>query len=256
MQKKLLLDLFEDIAQGAVSPEKALEKIKMQPVLEFFEGLSLDLHRNMRTGIGEIIFGAGKENKQLIAAVEGLQSNEYPVLVTKLRKSQCNFLKRRFPSGNAWPQAGLFTLNKQINLNSPWPQCGEVLIIAAGTSDLPIALEALGTASFLGISAGLITDVGVAGLHRITPHLPNISKSKALIVIAGMEGALPSVLAGLVDKPVVAVPTSVGYGANLSGITPLLAMLNSCAPGISVVNIDNGFGAACFLFKMLQNMQS
>ena len=186
---------------------------------------------------------------------QGLQTNNEPVLVTRLRKTQCNYLQKKFHEGKAWPDPGLFILNKDIDLSPPWPEYGEVLIIAAGTSDLPIALEALGTALFLGISAGLISDVGVAGLHRITPHLANISQAKALIVIAGMEGALPSVLAGLVDKPIVAVPTSVGYGTNFSGLTPLLAMLNSCAPGISVVNIDNGFGAACFLFKMLQNMQ-
>ena len=256
MQKKNLLSLFEDIANGNISPEEATEKLKMQPVLDFFEGLSLDLHRSIRTGIGEVVFGAGKENKQLIAAIQGLQKDEQPVLVTKLRKAQCNFLQRRFPDGKAWPQAGLFTVNTQIDLSPPWPQYGDVLIVAAGTSDLPIALEALGAAMFLGLSAGLITDVGVAGLHRITPHLANIAQSKALIVIAGMEGALPSVLAGLVDKPVIAVPTSVGYGANLAGLTPLMAMLNSCAPGIAVVNIDNGFGAACFIFKMLQTIQS
>ncbi len=227
-----------------------MNQIVHHPYQEAANGLNLDLHRGMRTGISEVVFGQGKSIDQLHSAVETLARDKNPVLVTKVGQDNGLDLEKRFPGGRYWDVPGVFILNKQLDLSHPWPGTGRILIISAGGADLPVALEALTTCLFFDQQAGLISDVGVAGLHRLFPHLDTLSRAEILIVVAGMEGALPSVVAGLCDKPVVAVPTSVGYGTNFSGVTPLLAMLTSCAPGISVVNIDNGFGAACFAVKV------
>lgn len=251
MMDKEILTILEEIAQGRTSPQQGLETLQLQPYKEMQNGLSLDTHRQARTGQGEVVFAPGKSRPQLIAAVSGLSAHNRPVLVTKCTQDQGHQLQERFPQGQFWAEPGLFICDKELSLEEPWPRTGETLIVAAGASDLPIALEALGTGLFYDLDIGLVTDVGVAGLHRINPHLANLRQAKLLIVMAGMEGALPSVLAGMLGKPIIAVPTSVGYGASLQGVTALLGMLSSCAPGIAVVNIDNGFGAAAMAQKIL-----
>ena len=247
-----VLQILEQVARGDVDPATALESIQCEPFVQLAEGISLDLHREVRTGQGEVVLGLRKSPGQLVEAVRGLSGKQRPVLVTKLDKEQGDHLENVFPEGTFWPQAGLFALGKDLGLAPPWDTRGEVLVVSAGSSDLSVALEALGTARFYGLEAGLVPDVGVAGLHRLLPHLQAIRASRALIVVAGMEGALPSVMGGLVDKPIVAVPTSVGYGASLGGLSALLGMLNTCSPGVGVVNIDNGFGAAALVKRFLE----
>ncbi len=251
MQRNELAQLLQDLLDGRRSMEQTMERIGLEPYLETGQGLNLDMRRGIRTGIPEVVFGAGKSKKQLFTAVEHLSRAQNKVLVTRLGMDAGNALAERFPEGSYHEVPGLFVLEQDMDLEDTWNGEAEAMIISAGGADLPVALEAYACLKFFGHTPGLVSDVGVAGLHRLFPHLPKISKAKILIVIAGMEGALPSVLAGLCPVPIVAVPTSVGYGTSLGGITPMLAMLTSCAPGISVVNIDNGFGAACFAFKVL-----
>jgi len=255
MLKNELLDILNKVSSGMVPPEEALKAIAHQPFLEAACGLNLDTHRGIRTGVSEVIFGPGKSLDQLYSAVEGLSLGKAPVMVTKVEKESGLALEERFPGGKYWDTPKVFILNKDIDLFPPWPVQGRVLVVSAGGADLPVAMEALATLLFFNLSAGLVSDVGVAGLHRLFPHLDNLSRAGIVIVVAGMEGALPSVIAGLCDKPVIGVPTSVGYGTSFNGVTPLLAMLSSCAPGISVVNIDNGFGAACFAVKMAAGLK-
>ena len=208
-----------------------------------------------------MVFAPGKTDVLLCEAVAGLATDDQPVLVTRLSPEQGALLTTKFPEGEYWPEAHLFACNA-TPLRRGWPEQPQsdgpaaCLVLTAGGADMPVALEALGTARFLGLAPALISDVGVAGLHRIEPHLPALRSAKVCIVCAGMEGALPSVLGGLVRAPIIAVPTSVGYGASFGGMAALLAMLNSCSPGVGVVNIDNGFGAAVLALKILDNNHS
>jgi NCAIR mutase (PurE)-related protein len=252
MQRDELRALLADVAEGRVDAEDALGRIGTAPYRELSCGLSLDLARGVRTGQGEVVFGQGKNRDQLEGAVRGLSEAGQPVLVTRLGREAGEHLAGLFPAGRFWDRAGLFVLGRELSLAPPFPHGGELLIVTAGASDLPVALEALGTAQFYGLDAGLLSDMGVAGLHRMLPHVESLRKAKLHIVVAGMEGALPSVFAGLCGRPVVAVPTSVGYGASFGGIAALLSMLSSCAPGVSVVNIDNGYGAAVVAAKLLR----
>ena len=246
-------NILQQVAEGKKTPEEARELMQLAPYLEMSGGISLDTHRKFRTGQMEVVFARGKTNEQLYNAVLGIHSSQSPVMATKVETEQAQFLLKHFPGGTYWSQAGLFVLGKELNLGPPWNQSGDLSIVTAGASDMSIALEAMGTAQFIGLEPALVTDVGVAGLHRITPYLQNLKSSRIVIVVAGMEGALPSVLSGILDKPILAVPTSVGYGASLNGLTALMGMLSSCAPGVSVVNIDNGFGAAVAAGKILNN---
>ncbi len=250
-----LLQLLQSVAKGESSPEQALEILQYLPYKELSHGICLDSHRHIRTGQGEVIFAGGKNQVQLRQSIKELHSNNYPVLVTKISQNDGDFLYSLFPQASYFPEAKLFSLGKDLCLTPPWKQSGQVVVVTAGSSDLPVALEALGTLNFYDIPAGLISDVGVAGLHRLTPHLSSLKQAKLLIVVAGMEGALPSVISGFLGQPILAVPTSIGYGVHLHGLTPLLAMLNSCAPGMSVVNIDNGFGAALMAVKIINSFQ-
>jgi len=251
-----ILSLLQAVAEGRTSPDEALESLRFQPYRQLICGLNLDLHRDLRTGQREAVFARGKSRQHLLEAVQALAENGQPVLVTKADREQGANLEERFPQGTFWPEAGLFIQGKHLDLSPPWSQSGDILVVTAGASDQAAGLEALGTALFYEASAGLICDVGVAGLHRLTPHLQALQQAKVLIVAAGMEGALPSVLSGLLDKPIIGVPTSVGYGAALGGMSALLGMLSSCAPGMSVVNIDNGFGAAATALKILAAVRS
>jgi len=214
-----------------------------------FTEVFADRYRQERTGVGEVVYGQGKSLDQIAAAIEALR-DAHPVLVTRLAAAHGPALRERFPDGCLWPEAGLFCLGRDICAPCPEKEA-EVAIVTAGTTDLPVAWEALGSARFFGLKAHLVADVGVAGIHRLMAHLDTLRQARVVIAVAGMEGALPSVLGGLVQAPLIAVPTSTGYGASFGGLAALLAMLNSCAPGIGVVNIDNGFGAAALARKIL-----
>lgn len=201
---------------------------------------TVDLDRLRRTGAPEVIYGEGKTPAQVVAIAEKILNANGRVLVTRTHVPHRRALLRRFPDAELHESARCVTIVRQA---AP-PHPGHIAIVCAGTSDLPVADESAVTVAFLGHRAERITDVGVAGLHRLLRRVDDLRRANVVIVVAGMEGALPSVVAGLVARPVIAVPTSVGYGANLGGIAALLGMLNSCGSGVTVVNIDNGFGAA------------
>ena len=260
----VFLNILAQVASGEKTPENALHDLGQAPFANMIQGLSLDYHRELRTGLGEVIFAERKSLPDLLAAIENLknrnqkQSNAKPssnnILVTRVLAEHVPALTDNFPEGEHCPQARLFAIGPCLELTPPWQAKGELIIVTAGASDLPVALEALGSARFFGLNTGLITDVGVAGIHRLAPHLEHLSRAKLVIAIAGMEGALPSVLAGLLPCPILGVPTSVGYGVSAGGYAALMGMLASCAPGLSVMNIDNGFGAAAFAAKLLNNL--
>lgn len=257
MDREQLKNLLARTAKGELDPEQALEDLLAGPFSETLaqaeqSGVRLDPHRMARTGMPEVIFGQGKGLDQLQTAAQGLADHGQPVLATRLGPEQGEHLAGLFPQGQWWPEAGLFSLDRDILAELPEDRTAEVAVISAGASDRAVALEALGVCRFFGLKARLAQDAGVAGLHRIREHLPLLNKAALHIVVAGMEGALPSVVSGLCGKPVIAVPTSVGYGASFQGLAALLGMLNSCAPGVAVVNIDNGFGAAVMAFKLLR----
>ncbi|MCF8085439.1 MAG: nickel pincer cofactor biosynthesis protein LarB [Desulfohalobiaceae bacterium] len=244
--------ILDKVGRGELTPEQAREQLRHYPYRELAHGVCVDPHRGLRTGQAEVVYGGGKSEEQLREAVSGIHDTGQPVLATKLTPEQGGMLLDYFPGGSFRPEASLFSLGRELDLEPPHSSQGDLVVAAAGASDMPVALEALGTARFFGVRAGLVSDVGVAGLHRITPHLENLQQARLLVVVAGMEGALASVLGGMLDKPILAVPTSVGYGASFQGLAALLGMLNSCAPGVSVVNIDNGFGAALNAVKILR----
>ncbi len=240
MNPTRLRELLTQVAQGQMDADTALEQLRGLP----FEDLGfakVDHHRALRTGFPEVIFGSGKTAEQIADIALSLANHEHNVLITRLDAATAPAVQAALPSLTYYPMARIATL-----LHKP-PQPygrGTVLVVAAGTSDLAVAEEAALTAEILGNHVERIHDVGVAGIHRLLAHQEALRAATVLIVVAGMEGALPSVVAGLVDWPVIAVPTSIGYGASFGGLAALLAMLNSCAAGVMVVNIDNGFGAA------------
>ena len=229
MHPKELDKLLQDVAAGRTTCEAARDAISGRG----HEGLNLDQWRFERTDVGEVVYGQGKTLEQIAASLEGL-GRHHPVLATRIERDHGRELLRRFPDGCLWEDARLFSLGADLLAPDPKAPDSDVLIVTAGSSDLAVA-----------------RDAGVAGLHRLEPHLESLRLARVVIAVAGMEGALPSVLGGLVKAPIVAVPTSTGYGANFTGLAPLLAMLNSCAPGVGVVNIDNGFGAAVLAKKIL-----
>jgi hypothetical protein len=232
--------LLERVQQGKVKVEKALQELKTLP-FEEIGCATIDHHRSLRQGAPETIFGEGKTAAQTLAIMKKMQDKKNNILVTRLDRVKAASLKRAFPRAQYYPQSRTLTL-----LSHPIKIVGKgtILVVCAGTSDIPVAEEAMVTARMMGNRVEHLYDVGVAGIHRLMSQKEKLMAAHVLIVVAGMEGALPSVVGGLVDRPVIAVPTSVGYGSNFGGITALLAMLNSCASGICVVNIDNGYGAA------------
>ena len=256
MDKNDLRALLEDLRQGRVDSEDALRKICASPYEDLLNGVNLDHHRHLRTGLAEVVFAQGKTLPRLTAALERLAETQGAALASRVSPEQGQELLARFVPGSLsaqyWPEAGLFALGRDLSLTPPWQGHGEVMVITAGAADLSCGLEALGAARFFGLEAGLVSDVGVAGLHRLSPHLDNLFAARLHIVVAGMEGALPGVIAGLCGRPVIAVPTSIGYGTGLGGLAALMSMLNSCAAGLAVMNIDNGLGAAAFACKVLR----
>jgi NCAIR mutase (PurE)-related protein len=239
LDQDILKELLVRLRNGKVSVEETLEKLKVLP----FEDLGfacIDHHRSLRRGLSEVIFGEGKDVSDIQAIMETMVNHEENVLVTRLSREKAEGLEGKFPGITYYPKARVLTLVRHpIKISGR----GTILVMSAGTSDIPVAEEAAITARFMGNDVDTLYDVGVAGLHRTLAHRDRLMKATVIVVAAGMEGALPSVVGGLVDKPVIAVPTSVGYGASFQGMAALLGMLNSCASGVTVVNIDNGFGA-------------
>jgi len=241
MDKGKLTKLLKEVKQGQISIEQALERLSHFPFLDM-DFAKLDFHRPLRQGLPEVVFGEGKEIYELEQIIRKIRKAGMNVLVTRIDSLKAKALVKKFKSAKYNPRAGTL---KIITHKIPIQGKGLVLVISAGTSDLSVAEEAKETAEFLGNKVEKIYDVGVAGLHRLLAFREKLNQARVIIVVAGMEGALPSVVAGLVDKPVIGVPTSIGYGASFGGISSLLGMLNSCANGVAVVNIDNGYGAAC-----------
>jgi NCAIR mutase (PurE)-related protein len=237
MDREQIEKILEDVKNQKTSISKALELLKEFPFDEL--GFAkIDTHRHLRRGFPEVIFGQGKRDDQIIKIIEKIYSKKQPVLVTRTTRKAFNKIARKFKNARFHDLAKAITiLPKKIK-----PQRKGILIITAGTSDIPVAEEAALTAEMMGEKVERVYDVGVAGIHRLMSIKGKIVKANCIVVAAGMEGALPSVVAGLVDKPVIGVPTSTGYGTSFSGVGPLLGMLNSCASGLLVVNIDNGFG--------------
>jgi NCAIR mutase (PurE)-related protein len=239
MDPRSLKDLLEKVQSGAVSPDEAAARLATLPY-EDLGFAKIDHHRALRRGFPETVFGAGKTPDQIAAIVDRIAARGQRVLVTRTSAEVHQKVAETRTEARFHAEARCLTVE-----TIPAPALpGRIAICAAGTSDLPVAEEAAVTAAFHGAAVERIYDVGVAGLHRLLGRAETIRQADVVVVVAGMEGALPSVVAGLVDAPVVAVPTSVGYGASFHGLAALLAMLNSCASGVGVVNIDNGFGAA------------
>lgn len=243
MHTDRLRALLHALRAGAVEPEQVLTALQASVELraEDLQYATVDTARALRTGVPEVVFGQGKTAAQVLGIVQQLHAAGQSAVVTRLDAPKAEVLLPELPGAVYHAVARVLELRAR-----PWQDLGrgEVAVICAGTSDLPVAEEAAVVAHALGNRVRRVSDVGVAGLHRILRHLALLNEARVLIVVAGMEGALPSVIAGLSDRPVIAVPTSVGYGASFGGLAALLAMLNSCAAGVSVVNIDNGFGAA------------
>ncbi len=243
MNVKALKKLLAGVSTGKVNVAAALQKLKELPFDDELPFATIDTHRSLRQGFPEVIYGQGKTTAQIRKIALAMKKRKENVLITRLDAKKAATLKKTFsPSKDAEYNKTARTLFIKSHGIKETGR-GDVLVISAGTSDVPVAEEAAVTAESMGNKVGRMYDVGVSGIHRLLHKKEELFSANVLIVVAGMEGALPSVVAGLVDRPVIAVPTSIGYGANLGGITTLLAMLNSCASGITVVNIDNGFGA-------------
>lgn len=232
------IKLLERFRDGKVTLPAALQAFQAPPVtnLGFAQ---VDTHRALRKGFAEVIYGSGKTGPQIVKIAGAILTREERLLITRVTPEQARLVKRKIKSAVHHDVARCVTIEEKPFAKRP----GAIAVVCAGTSDLPVAEEAVVTAEIMGNRVERIYDVGVAGLHRLLNKLEAIRSAHVVIVVAGMEGALPSVVAGLVSRPVIAVPTSVGYGANFGGLTPLLSMLNSCGSGVTVVNIDNGFGA-------------
>jgi pyridinium-3,5-biscarboxylic acid mononucleotide synthase len=243
MNQQELLKVLEAVGAGGISPSQAIERLKHLP----FEDLGfakVDHHRALRQGYAEVIFGKGKTPAQVAEIARSMlrkKESRQNILVTRADKKIFAAVKRVSRQARFHPSSGVITVERNQEITGK----GTIAVVSAGTSDIPVAEEALLTAQMMGNRVEDLYDVGVAGIHRLLEHREKLAKARVIICVAGMEGALPSVVGGLVAVPVIAVPTSVGYGASFGGITALLGMLNSCASNVTVVNIDNGFGAAC-----------
>ena len=238
MNQQQLKEILEQVKQGGIGVDAAIDRLRHLP----FEDLGfakVDHHRALRHGMPEVIFAKGKTIDQVVAVAERLLARNPNFLATRVDAEMAERLSERFPAGEYFEQCGAFRVWGDRTVHGK----GAIAVVCAGTSDIPVAEEARVTAETMGNEVDSIHDVGVAGIHRLMSHTERITKARVVVVCAGMEGALPSVVGGLVSCPVIAVPTSVGYGASFNGLAALLGMLNSCASNVSVVNIDNGFGA-------------
>ncbi|HBB30598.1 MAG TPA: nickel pincer cofactor biosynthesis protein LarB [Cyanobacteria bacterium UBA8803] len=248
-QPEILQSLLEAVAAGHVSPDVALEKLKNFAFESVGDFAKIDHHRTLRTGFPEVIWGLGKTPDQIAQIMEAMRLRNPLVMATRIVPEVFTQLQDKVPGLKYYPTAQICAVAPDAIAPK---YAGTIALICAGTSDLPVAEEAAVTAELCGFQVQRLWDVGVAGIHRLLSHREMIAEADVAIVVAGMEGALPSVVAGLADCPVIAVPTSIGYGASFGGLAPLLTMLNSCAPGVGVVNIDNGFGAAILAGQIIR----
>jgi len=240
---KQLQDLLEQVARGALDPDTAREQLLDVLRARPYEDLGfarVDHHRSVRQGFPEVVLGLGKTPAQIAAIAAEIVRRGSTLLITRASAEAYDAVRAEIPGATYYADASIIAFRQE----DITPGKGTIVVAAAGTSDLPVAEEAARTAELMGNTVCRLYDVGVAGLHRILGERARLASARAVIVVAGMEGALPSVISGLVSVPVIAVPTSIGYGASFGGLAALLGMLNSCASGVSVVNIDNGFGAA------------
>ena len=249
MNKEELKELLNKVQTGEKSVDEAVMELRLGPIQDI-DIAQLDMHRGLRQGIGEVIYGAGKTPEQIDRIAHAMwEAGQKMILVTRMSQKAADHFTKDIPF-EYFEEARIAVVGQMIEKDAP----GYVLVITAGTSDIPVAEEAAVTAEALGNEVHRVYDAGVAGIHRLLKHTDDILNARVIIAIAGMEGALASVVGGLADCPVIAVPTSVGYGTAFGGMTALLAMLNSCASGVSVVNIDNGFGAG-YLASMINHMK-
>jgi len=232
--------LLERLSSGAIGVDEAVAELKVLPY-EDLQFAKVDHHRRLRTGFPEVVFCLGKTVPQIVAILQRLSANNDRVMATRASPEVFEAVRSRIP-GAVYHETARIILIERPGA-APLEHLGRVAVATGGTADLPVAEEAAVTAEVMGANVDRIYDVGVAGIHRLLDKLAALSAARVVIAVAGMEGALPTVIGGLIDRPVIAVPTSVGYGANFSGLSALLTMLNSCAAGVGVVNIDNGFGA-------------
>ena len=252
MRRERVRDLLGKVADGSMPIESALASLSQEPS-ESLGFATIDHHRALRQGFPEVVYGAGKTTEQLVAIAQRIADRGDGVLMTRVAPESVA------PLLDALPGAESNALARTVRVRATQPLAtarGSVLVVTAGTSDLPVAEEAAVTADAMGCVAERLTDVGVAGIHRLLGSSAVLERASVIIVVAGMDGALSSIVGGLVRVPVIAVPTSVGYGAAFGGIAPLLTMLNSCAAGVTVVNIDNGFGAAVAAARILHGSRS
>jgi len=244
MEKKKLEQILRKYKNEDISLQDVLEELKFLPFTDLVHS-KIDHHRTLRVGFPEIIYGESKNIHHLITIISELRKNYKNFIATRISRQQADEVLKKYPDLIYFQDARILTAETKTNKKK------QVSVICAGTSDHPVAEEAAITLEILGIGVERVYDVGISGIHRVIPYLKKINRCKILIVVAGMEGALPGVIAGITGKPVIGVPTSVGYGTNLKGFAPLLTMLNSCAPSVVVVNINNGFGAAFFAWTIL-----
>ena len=240
MTQDRVRQLLESVRAGRLDVDDALLSLSLAPFVDT-EHARVDTHRALRHGLPEVVFGLGKRPEHIVEVVRVLREAEQPVLVTRAEPQCVEAVLRELPSGEYDPKGRLLWFGPS---EVPTVGKGTIAIVSAGTADLPVAAEAAGVARRFGNKVDVLQDVGVAGIHRLLASQETLRSARVLIVVAGMEGALPSVVGGLVDKPVIAVPTSIGYGVALGGLAALMGMLTSCASNVTVVNIDNGFGAA------------
>ena len=246
MNPKDLQKLLDDLHDQKLDPQQAMKKLETLP-FENLDFAKVDHHRGIRSGMPEVIYCQGKTVPQIKKIIQSMNRAGNSILATKLTKESFRKLKPSLPKTADYNETAQTLV---IEKNKRKKRSGLITIITAGTSDIPIAEEASVTARALGSATETLFDVGVAGIHRLFNNLEQIRKARVIIVVAGMEGALASVVGGLVEQPIIAVPTSIGYGTSFGGVSALLTMLNSCATGIAVVNIDNGFGAGCMAHRI------
>lgn len=248
MDLEILENFLDKFKEGKISKKRLIEKFKVFPY-ENIDFARVDTHRSLRFGFPEVVYGPGKSLSHLKGIIKTILKHHSNVIITKVDEGVAVQIKKEFPDLVYFPSGRIVTLKK--------PEIKErkyICVLSAGTSDIPVAEESALTCEILGNRVKRIYDVGVAGLHRLLDSIVVLRRATCLIVVAGMEGALPSVVGGLVDKPVIGVPTSIGYGTSFKGISPLLTMLNSCTPNVVVVNIDNGFGAGFFAHLISNKM--
>jgi len=246
VDKKELQMVLQRLYDQKLSPDEVIKQLATLPY-ENLDFAKVDHHRSLRNGFAEVVYGKGKTAGQLVAIIQSLYKAKSDILVTKLEHNAYENIQQELPPECIYDNISLtLVLSKKQNRN----KIGRIIIVSAGTADMPIAEEARITSEFFGSKTEKLFDVGVAGIHRLLDKINVLREARVIIVIAGMDGALASVVGGLVSSPVIAVPTSIGYGASFNGVSALLAMLNSCSSGVATVNIDNGFGAGCIAHKI------